>query len=464
MIKKYIILLLLATINPHAIQCMNENKSSQNIVECTNNNSSQRPNGFSQFAAYCNPAIRNQLRLVNKQWYTIASKSNKEIFLCNPVKLGKNDQSYFMYYFADEPSGAPVIKNLLKNDCLRNPINNFFSISPLLIALQRCNYETAQLLNKNNYGYQPIHTVSRLKMALYKGDKNELKLILDIGISLELANSDNTKQMSPAIYIPASLGHTEAVAYLLEYCKKYKCEKLISKTTKEGNSAFHAAAENGHLLIIEMLLPHFDINHSNNEKWTALHFAALNGHDKIVKFLLANKANAEIKTNDTQETPILTASKFARYACVKLLLEHGANITVADNSKDTLLNNIAQHQEHDDQIGIAKILIAKEEIDINAKNSNDKAALHSAALSNSCALAKLLLDNGAKINMRGTCGRTPLHEAAPHGYENLIKLLLKRGANKYLRDNFYRTAYDSMKEIKDPEIAEALNPYQQNSR
>lgn len=462
--KKYIILLFLGILNNHAVLCMDNYSRDIIIINKHTERASRNTHGLSQLAACCDGAARNQLRLVNTQWHTIASKSNEPIFLCDPLILGNKDKTYYMYYFADEPYGLPAIENLLKNGCKPYQKDDFFTILPMHIALHGRHYEIAKLLQKK-YSYESgVTPVSRLVMALYKGDKNELKEILNFDISLEPINHPHVTKQMPIMCIAAHLGHTETVAYLLEYCQKniyYK--KLISKTTKDGDSAFHCAAKNGYLIIVEMLLPHFDINHSNNTGWTALHLAARYGHDKIVEFLLQNKANTERKIHDAQETPLLTAGKHARYACIKLLLEYGANIATKDEFRNTLLHMIAQNKEDTDQIKIANILIARG-INVDAKNSNNKTALHLTAISNSCALAKLLINNGATVNMYGTCGRTPLHEAASNNYEDLVKLLLKCGAEKHITDDHYLTAYDWTNKLEYPGIAEMLYPYQQNSK
>merc|ERR1712100_21540 len=44
-------------------------------------------------------------------------------------------------------------------------------------------------------------------------------------------------------------------------------------------------------------------------------------------------------------------------------------------------------------------------------------------------IAKLLLENGAKVNQADTEGRTPLNEAAEQGHTEITNLLLKKGAD-----------------------------------
>ena len=46
------------------------------------------------------------------------------------------------------------------------------------------------------------------------------------------------------------------------------------------------------------------------------------------------------------------------------------------------------------------------------------------------ALAKLLIDHGAEVNVAQHGGWTPLHEAAAHGQNEIVKLLLDHGAKR----------------------------------
>jgi len=50
--------------------------------------------------------------------------------------------------------------------------------------------------------------------------------------------------------------------------------------------------------------------------------------------------------------------------------------------------------------------------------------------------AKVLIDEGAILDVPGEEGCTPLHEAAIHGHVDLVKLLLERGVDRSIKSNF----------------------------
>jgi ankyrin repeat protein len=74
---------------------------------------------------------------------------------------------------------------------------------------------------------------------------------------------------------------------------------------------------------------------------------------------------------------------------------------------------------------VARVLLARPEVDVNALNQAGESALMMSALKGDLAGAELLLDRGAKVNQSGW---TPLHYAATGPEPKMVKLLLDRGA------------------------------------
>eukprot|EP00124_Ichthyophonus_hoferi_P003236 Ihof_evm9s269 gene=Ihof_evmTU9s269 len=73
-------------------------------------------------------------------------------------------------------------------------------------------------------------------------------------------------------------------------------DKNIPMTARDGNgnTALHMAAANGHLNVVQLLLPkcsQADLDAGNEAKSTPLHWAALNGHKEIVMLLCDAGAN-----------------------------------------------------------------------------------------------------------------------------------------------------------------------------
>jgi len=103
--------------------------------------------------------------------------------------------------------------------------------------------------------------------------------------------------------------------------------------------------------------------------------------------------------------------------------------------------------------------------DINAKESaNGSTPLIVAAFSGHTDAMRLLVENGAGLDLQNNQGSTALHTAAFICYPDAVALLLDRGANTEIKNNFGRTALESVSgewnaeiESRYVQIAKALN-------
>ena len=74
---------------------------------------------------------------------------------------------------------------------------------------------------------------------------------------------------------------------------------------------------------------------------------------------------------------------------------------------------------------VARVLLARSDVDVNALNQAGESALMMAALKGNLAGAQLLLARGAKVNQSGW---SPLHYAAAGPNPKMVQLLIDRGA------------------------------------
>jgi ankyrin repeat protein len=79
---------------------------------------------------------------------------------------------------------------------------------------------------------------------------------------------------------------------------------------------------------------------------------------------------------------------------------------------------------------IVKLLI-QHRFDINAQGTqNGYTPLHDAVWSNNTEVIKLLLDEGAKTNLKGRDGLTPYGKAKKEGKTDIVKYLESRGISE----------------------------------
>lgn len=138
---------------------------------------------------------------------------------------------------------------------------------------------------------------------------------------------------------------------------------------------------------------------------TSLHIAAGLGFSEGVKLLLELGADVHAK-NICGITPLLTVCRYdLGYAeddgieCIKILLNHGAEVTATDNEKLTILHSLATNYH----VNLVKYVIGlafDKEIDINARSSDGSTACHFAE----CNVLVEFLKNGADLNIQSHDG------------------------------------------------------------
>ena len=165
-------------------------------------------------------------------------------------------------------------------------------------------------------------------------------------------------------------------------------------------------------------LPTLYLDDIYNPKPTALEVAALVGQLAIMRILLDNDAKADAR-NPLKEKALMQAAGAKQDSATKLLLEYGANV----NFK---------------------------------RDTDSQTALHLAAESGNLVLTKILLNNGAEVNLRNRDDQTPLYLAVINEHIETIKLLIESGANIDIRDSKSETALDHAVYCQNEEVMETL--------
>lgn len=120
-------------------------------------------------------------------------------------------------------------------------------------------------------------------------------------------------------------------------------------TDNERKTALHLAAMEGNLNAVHSLLYHKAKGGAKDKDGsTPLHYAAAGGHTSVVSALLQSLNNKGIEERNVwRKTPLHVAAEKGHDSVAVLLLEAGAKINAADQSKDTPLHSAVRggHQE-----------------------------------------------------------------------------------------------------------------------
>ncbi|HMQ85764.1 MAG TPA: ankyrin repeat domain-containing protein [Saprospiraceae bacterium] len=233
--------------------------------------------------------------------------------------------------------------------------------------------------------------------------------------------------------------------------------------------------------------------------WVALSNELSSNGDYIefIQLLLKYKANVNIKEETNGNNPLALAAFYNRKDIVNLLIEHGADINIADKigarpifaaikKNNVEICNILLSKGADPNVKTFKygdtplivaameghleivkllienkadiniitnygdtaiyhaviknnidviILLIKNKANINPSNKNECSPLYTSCLEGNYEIAKILLENGALPNSIGYVEKTPLSAAAHQGNIEVLNLLLYYGAKPDINPN-----------------------------
>lgn len=213
---------------------------------------------------------------------------------------------------------------------------------------------------------------------------------------------------------------------------------LVNKKRQRQEDLLRAARNGDDMDVEGLLTEGVEVDRlDKTERKTALHFAAQYGHKMVAKHLLNHGADIEMRCepfgNDMMihhragRTPLHWAAagddtEGRSEGLVRLLLDHGADVTARNGSDRTPLQEAVMY----------------------TRLSNMRP---------NTTVIQLLLDHGAQINACDTSGWTPLHEAAFYDKHDLALMLLKNDANADAKAAESDPAYPS-----NPKMTDGLIP------
>ena len=110
------------------------------------------------------------------------------------------------------------------------------------------------------------------------------------------------------------------------------------------------------------------------------------------------------------------------------------------------------------QFEVARYLVLKgADVNLPSKNGFNVYPIHSAAAGNYTDIVRMLLENGAYVNVKQQAGATPLHSAAQNGNLEMLILMLENGAEVNNRMEGGKLAADLARDKGFDEIAEILS-------
>lgn len=314
----------------------------------------------------------------------------------------------------------------------------------------------------NNLSYTALMT------PILENHYEMVKILLDSGTPANVIKAKDAKPLKTnALHISAELGRYEIVKLLVErdvtlmnvvdeqnrtplLCAiiaghKTIVQFLLKHGAELDTSCLKIAVLHDHADIVEVLLKHQSdlMEQDEKNKNTTLMYAIAKGFFDIAEVLIRHGARTEYSEEEKPCVPLHIACVSGNVEAVNFLLSKNVNIDIKDENKTTSLH-YAVRKGHEQVVE----LLLEHGADFTARNNHDS-VLHAAVSSGNIKIAKLILkkirsnhDFQKYIDLKDTEGDTPLMWAAEKGLVDMTKLLLNNGAAVDLKNKIGMTALD----------------------
>ncbi|RMX58040.1 hypothetical protein pdam_00013425 [Pocillopora damicornis] len=288
--------------------------------------------------------------------------------------------------------------------------------------------------------------VNALHTASANGDEKVVRLLLSRGASLEA----RTIYGWTALMLAAYYGH-----YMVCWILIQNKSDLYARN-ELGSTALDCAVRSGHVQIAGLLIEAGQVNGQVEGPQlcldTPLMNAAQHGHEACLKLLLEKGANANCRQETTGWTALMLAALNGHMTAAEILVEFGANPNAVNDLDQTALEIAALRQKTEVQGYLDEITTKRPQIkarvslypgvelgtgecsgeldEIMGGQKFVKPSIIEAARNGNFASVRDLLEEGeVDVNATDDDGATPLMYAAMGGHFPSVQLLIQNGAD-----------------------------------
>ncbi|MFN0130415.1 MAG: ankyrin repeat domain-containing protein [Verrucomicrobiales bacterium] len=255
------------------------------------------------------------------------------------------------------------------------------------------------------------------------GRAESIRKLVEAGAPIEERLPNGLTVFQSAVYV----GDGEAVQALLAAgCDPQSADHA-------GFTPLHTALERGHLEIVRLLLGRqVAVGTLTAEGLTPLHIASVAGRAEAVPWLVA--AGAEVNAPSRHGlTALQYAAGYGWGATVEALIGQGARVDAVGGATQITALHLAAGGPAGAQAQMRK------DAPLLPLHEPKAPASPAAPEDQYLAAVRLLLDHGARVDVRTSEGVAPMHFAAQHDAEPIVTLLLDRGAGQETHDLEFRT-------------------------
>ncbi|XP_021278740.1 ankyrin repeat-containing protein At5g02620-like [Herrania umbratica] len=270
------------------------------------------------------------------------------------------------------------------------------------------------------------------------------------------------KREDTPLHSAARAGNLAVVTEILTGTPEDELKELLPKQNQSGETALYVAAEYGYVDLVKEMINYYDLADAGikaRNGFDAFHIAAKQGDLDILEVLLAVHPELAMTVDLSNTTALHTAATQGHIGIVNFLLEAGSSLaTIARSNGKTALHSAARNGH----VEVVKALLASEPGIASRTDKKGQTALHMAVKGQNVEVVEELIrvDPSLMINMVDTKGNTSLHIATRKGRAQIVKLLLgyKETDTKAVNRSG-ETAIDTAEKTGHPEIATILQQH-----
>jgi ankyrin repeat protein len=313
----------------------------------------------------------------------------------------------------------------------------------------------AQLDAVDESGQAPVHCASQ------KSCSEKVKLLIEGGASVNLEDrnrktalhyccdnkkiSDNVVKLLIKKTADKDITDTTGCAAIHYACMNASFEKLklliqggasVNITNSSGQTVLHYVCQEQFVStsFMNILIDNnADLNVVDESSRTPLHYACLNGFCEKVKLLLIQNGVRDDVPDEFGRTPLLYACENPNISsqCVETLIKKKAKLDIIDKADRTAIHYACA------SASVEKLkLLIQNGADVNIKNSTSSTPLHFVCERSSIphSVLEVLIENEANLNVFDKDYLFPIHYACYSGSSEKIILLIKNGARVNIKD------------------------------
>ncbi|XP_072160828.1 LOW QUALITY PROTEIN: uncharacterized protein [Bemisia tabaci] len=359
-----------------------------------------------------------------------------------------------LLHYAARDTDDKLIRFLVENGADVNATENDGRTPLCLLVKHNGSLDTMRYLIEkgatlnNARGGTPLYWAMRQDYGGYdpKAADFLIKMGTDVNSCIDY-HGDEWDQMRTALHLAR---HLSTVKLLIDKGANVNAmDKLL-------NTPLHSAWTPS---ITKCLIQHgAEVNASNASGDTPLHFVQ-NFH--IAKALIEKGGNVNACNNEGI-TPLHTARNAA---VAKLLLENGAELKAVTKDGKSVLHTAAEADIMDSRFkgvpGVAEFFL-QNGIDVDTVDNFGNTPLHLCGISENLGVANVLLDNGAKINVRNKSNKRPIEMNRYPDFGNSYLSRKLSAVDQIFTAVIHNEGIEKVKSLL--KIAEVVNQKQDDSR